>query len=815
MTLDMENTEIFTGEPYFEHSVVIRRSRNSLFSHGQWLELETTAAFQDFAYSCIDNPGALTLSTAPHPPIPNANGQYALHRRDNTYSLDTIPTTTYSWTLSYNDLCRNIMVNDWVLVPVARRGPNTDNSLFAGDMHQDSRPYIPAFATAEQRERARYWTTRCRDHREQSRIRMQQAEKRRNPFGPRSDRYSWCICKSERLRAMRENDECGLRRRKFLTKEMYSPNTTMRFKAWYEKWLDKDAASIVGADWFYGKMRKHCIMLSEAIEQAGRNLSDDVWEQPWFLTSVSSSLQLPHHFLHISKKDPSKVAYNADWRGLFSLVDPSITDKTDATNKFIVTTPGKYLTKFFADTLSEVNIRDYAARTVAESVPPVVLFARTEEEIVKAIAEGPTESCMANGYYGENRGSYAWFKSPKHPAVAYAGSGDFEVAYLKNLDGVINARAVCNAKTKRVARIYGDQTRLLKGLTNIGYKQESGALAGCRLSVHRFANSGTVPPRVIMPYVDAGIGSGGGSMSAMYVKDTDEAAKEWMIVGQGDIATYDGYNNKGYTCHHSLFQHLSQNQGRITSFVDEDEDDDDDQVICDDCGGSCDEDDTYYIASYDVRVCESCRDDSYTYAYGRRVQSWYHNDDVVYCESNGEYYTSEYASEHDVVECTLGDRAGNFYYSDDLVSVRGGELAHMDDCVRLDIEDSGGNDVAYRGDVVTTEGGETIHVENARKCCITERIYHENQMFLVLEKTRNRYFCSAAIVDNTEIFSVLIVPLVKAQLLIDSSKGFPATKYDFSDCEFSNVMGGEDAELTLADALYQAYDENHEELEAA
>ena len=78
-----------------------------------------------------------------------------------------------------------------------------------------------------------------------------------------------------------------------------------------------------------------------------------------------------------------------------------------------------------------------------------------------------------------------------------------------------------------------------------------------------------------------------------------------------------------------------------------------------------------YVEYRGESICTDCLNHLYTYAYGRRGQDYYPNDDVIYCETDGEYYFLEYASDyHDIYECPIRDR---WYHIDDMVEITVGE----------------------------------------------------------------------------------------------------------------------------------------------
>jgi hypothetical protein len=206
------------------------------------------------------------------------------------------------------------------------------------------------------------------------------------------------------------------------------------------------------------------------------------------------------------------------------------------------------------------------------------------------------------------------------------------VAYItadNQADGHIKARAVCWPERKVYVRVYGDVEQMQRAMTDLGYTQTERALVGARIRRIEDENGNGH----IIPYVDKGVQSGGGSLHAKTDASDD---KYWRINDEGyGVNTYCGYENKG-----------------VTDSSDED-DDDEDYTTCDDCGARVHSDDDQYTIGYhgDRTVCGSCIDE-YTSAIGRRGEEYYvSNDNVTRCETDGNYYVDDYLSEDDIYRC--------------------------------------------------------------------------------------------------------------------------------------------------------------------
>lgn len=445
------------------------------------------------------------------------------------------------------------------------------------------------------------------------------------------------------------------------------PVDTGKFVAWlimnhssYDYCLTAAMETFMGSAWL-GLWSDH----EGKVEN--REWTHPVWvDTAWFQGSPYRLM----HYLHGSTKIEGNVAYAES------------VEKAQA-DRYITTKPGRYLAKFFGDVLSEREIKEWADKQVAAMKPAVVKWANTEVEMIRAINLGPSDSCMSAGFYGKNE---RWFAGHIHPAAIYA-TPDITVAYLEDHDGKIVSRAVCNVANKYVARCYGDSRLLVPALEALGWTQQSGALEGCR--IRKIENSEVSSDSYIMAYVDAGTGSGGGSLGYEDAGDDEY----WILCESHNRGnTYAGYENKGVTR-------------------------DEPQCTCEMCDEGMDEDDTYYIDSTSQSVCASCRDYHFTIAMGRRHEDWFPNDDVI--EVDGDYYATEWATNHGICCCEL---SGDWYHEDDMVTTSRG-MVHQDQAVALDVEDDDGNNHVCTSDVATTHDGRTIHRGNVVEHTVGDEVF--------------------------------------------------------------------------------------------
>ena len=105
-------------------------------------------------------------------------------------------------------------------------------------------------------------------------------------------------------------------------------------------------------------------------------------------------------------------------------------------------------------------------------------------------------------------------------------------------------------------------------------------------------------------------------------------------------------------------------------------DDSGDYFECEECGDRVAEDDGYWAGrNDDIHVCESCQDQNYRYAYTRRGnQAYIHEGDVVYVESQDDYYDTDFLSDNDIVELENGD----YEHMENAIEING-DYYHLDD----------------------------------------------------------------------------------------------------------------------------------------
>ena len=308
---------------------------------------------------------------------------------------------------------------------------------------------------------------------------------------------------------------------------------------------------------------------------------------------------------HISQGDRTRIAYTQN-------------EIKGQKNIQTVTSVGKYLNRHFP--LPDHTIRDLVSR---HGSADTYKFVHTTAEMIYHLHRGPG-SCMV---WREDRGIRCDDGVTRHPYETYDPKYGWHMAVRISGDETIG-RALCMTNsdgTKYFVRSYarpannGGYSETDNGMENWlheqGYVKESYWRDGEKLAYH-----GTCDV-FLAPYLDGGD-----------KRVSIDAGNKWVIVDS------DGE----YLC--------DQTGGCPT-------DDSGDYFECEDCGDRTAEDDGYWVGrGDDTRVCESCQENNYRYAYGRRGNQYYvHEDNAIYVDSQSEYYDVDYLDDNEIVELNNGD----------------------------------------------------------------------------------------------------------------------------------------------------------------
>lgn len=322
--------------------------------------------------------------------------------------------------------------------------------------------------------------------------------------------------------------------------------------------------------------------------------------------------QLLLEWPHKAASDPNRIAYTRD-------------ERSGEADRQVVTTIGKYLTRHFSHAPDNF-IRDIVARHTYGGKIEIVT---DMGEMVRAVIDGPG-SCMTRDFQlmcddGVRRHPYAVY-DPKlgwSMAVRYDGR--------EILGRCLVWQSAENPDEKGFVRSYkrekgcvshsGRDEAIDAHLTNLGYELWRGWPEGTPLVEYSLRQGG-----YLMPYID------GNSQNVN--------ASDFTIDDSGDLCA-------------------SNTNGMVDSHT----------HTCEDCGEGMHEDDVTWTGIHEDRcICSNCID-NYTYAYSRRGNEYYIEDNnCVYV--NGDNYDMDYLSDNGIVE------------------LHDGEYEHQDNAVYIESEDA-------------------------------------------------------------------------------------------------------------------------------
>lgn len=310
---------------------------------------------------------------------------------------------------------------------------------------------------------------------------------------------------------------------------------------------------------------------------------------------------------HVSQGDRSKIAYTQN-------------ENKGQRDIQTVTSVGKYLNRHFD--LPDHIIRDLVSRYASEGWFQLV---HTTAEMIYHLHRGP-QSCMV---WGDDRGVRCDDGVIRHPYETYDPKFGWHMAVRVEGDNTMG-RALCMTSpqdgVKYFVRSYLRPSKestysqtddgMDTWLREQGYTKENYWRDGEKLAYHPASD------HFVAPYLDGG-----------EKKVTIDAGNKCLVIdGDGE-----------YSC--------DQTGGCPTY------EEDGNYFECACCGDNTDDDDGYWVErSEDVRVCESCLNHNYTYAYGRRGNQYYvHEDNAVYVDSQSEHYDEDYLADNEIIQLENGD----------------------------------------------------------------------------------------------------------------------------------------------------------------
>lgn len=313
-----------------------------------------------------------------------------------------------------------------------------------------------------------------------------------------------------------------------------------------------------------------------------------------FETKTNSKL-----FAHISKKNPSLIAYTKD--AIKGAQDKQSLLSIEAFVKMVCV----------ADDETQAYLTLLQMNHAKAHTPAQFKLALTADEIEKVYTNYDKESRhVAASCMRHSHDEIRWPRvdgKPFHPVRAYAG-GDLAIAYITNSEGKTIARALCHPDRKLYSRMYADSDALHKALQEAGYSKSSyyktgPSLDGARLSL---------------------IESDGGEYIAPYLDEVGRARVEGAFLVLDSDGDYQCQNTNG----------IAESKP--------------DGACCEHCGDSYDEDDMTMVFT-DSRQrsgeawCRYCRESDAFYCEGNEE---YFSDNVDYGTVNDQTYTQRYIDDN-------------------------------------------------------------------------------------------------------------------------------------------------------------------------
>lgn len=327
----------------------------------------------------------------------------------------------------------------------------------------------------------------------------------------------------------------------------------------------------------------------------------------------------------------------------------------------IVCRPGRYLSKFYSHFSDEI-VRDLVHEFDAKLVKFNLEFIPNTDG-----------DAWVEAYSHEVQASDSNATSCMHDescVKVYAHSeNDLTLIVLRTGEGSVVARAIGNVNKKTYVRAYTNRSYISSNtfialLEGEGWKRNSLTLDGQKLRRIEHRNG------FLCPYIDG---------NSSYVSDE---GTHLLIGNEGmGACTTNGYVEFDTAC-------------------------------CGMCGAYIDEDDLTTTCDGES-VCPECLSYHFTCAIGRHGEAFFPDDEVIYCESDGQRYQSSWAESCDIYCCSL---SSNYYSDCELVTLAGsGDLAYVEhrDVVALD-EDSLHDDARYavKDDTVTLPDGRVVFFED-------------------------------------------------------------------------------------------------------
>ena len=419
------------------------------------------------------------------------------------------------------------------------------------------------------------------------------------------------------------------------------------------------AQRYAGRSWFIQQHRRH--QMHPAVVKMFDLYKPADWQRV--------ILEWPHKAL----TDPNRLAYTRDER--------SAMHEGDSDRKALVTTIGKYLTRHWPDVPSDL-IRDIVAQFTYGGAITIT----TDMDSMIAVVNGGPRSCMSTSFDIECDD-----RVRRHPYAVYDPSLGWSMAIRAEGDEILGRCLIWtdpeDPAEKGYVRSYkrerdersasGADEAIESYLNGQGYTKWRAWRHGTPLMKYPLRRDG-----YLMPYIDG---------------------QTQRVEDDGDTFIIDDNGDFDASC----------TSGTINSH----------EYHCDDCGAGFNDGDGYWVGVHEEHhVCDSCCNNDYTYAYSRRGNQYYIDNDRC-VEINGTYYDTDYLDDNDIVELANGeyeerDNAVYVESEDAYYQCDDDDICYTEDTSEYDLKDNcwqcteSGNWYTDDTDYVEVDGSK-YHPDNA------------------------------------------------------------------------------------------------------
>lgn len=340
-------------------------------------------------------------------------------------------------------------------------------------------------------------------------------------------------------------------------------------------------------------------------ERERQRFASGEYIKPFWIASYDL-IEPQNHFLHIAKKDPSRLAYTKDEQNGLQDLQSVLSIETYLERFF------PNLKQEFRNNIKTLHLQEYlnfeALEFIKEPEQIAAIYMKCHDESTNGGFR--MASCMT---YSKNH-----FGLGYHPCEVYGGESDLSLAIVRDDNQNILARAIVWQERKKYARAYGtpvyDSARFADLLQKIGYSRSD--MIGAKINKIYIKDQGDY----LLPYLDCCQFVASNGKFFEIVSDVSEA--EFIGNMTSGMAGEIEPDDEGFYCdrceEHCTGEPFTVFIGRNTR-----------RSWCEDClnysGFYCD-----YVGAHISNDCASEVD-------GKLVAEWYAENEAQYCNYSETY----------------------------------------------------------------------------------------------------------------------------------------------------------------------------------